>query len=63
VTTSLPHTDLAASQQPGPSVPSQGDVPIRSEDLLGNLACVRIEHAGMVYTLRATRAGKLILTK
>ncbi|HQA12203.1 hemin uptake protein HemP [Zoogloea sp.] len=43
--------------------PGQFDEPIRSQDLLGGRACVLIEHEGMIYALRTTRAGKLILTK
>ncbi len=36
---------------------------ISSEQLLGNAREVLIEHAGEVYRLQRTRAGKLILTK
>ena len=39
------------------------DTPIRSKDLFDNLSCIFIEHEGMIYALRTTRAGKLILTK
>ena len=39
------------------------EAPIRSRDLFNNRPCVYIEHEGMIYALRATRAGKLILTK
>lgn len=35
----------------------------RSHDLLAGAAAVLIEHQGQVYQLRATRQGKLILTK
>ncbi|MBS0353175.1 MAG: hemin uptake protein HemP [Proteobacteria bacterium] len=41
----------------------QFEVPIRSKDLFNDRNCVFIEHEGMIYALRATRAGKLILTK
>jgi hemin uptake protein HemP len=41
----------------------QFEVPIRSKDLFNDRSCVFIEHEGMIYALRATRAGKLILTK
>ncbi len=34
-----------------------------SKDLLGDRREVRIEHEGSQYVLRATRNGKLILTK
>jgi len=37
--------------------------PIPSDDLLRGEASVTIDHAGIRYVLRATRAGKLILTK
>ncbi|MBN9698064.1 MAG: hemin uptake protein HemP [Zoogloea sp.] len=48
-----------------PARPSVGelDAPIRSKELFNNRSCVFIEHEGMVYALRATRTGKLILTK
>ncbi|MBK9615292.1 MAG: hemin uptake protein HemP [Uliginosibacterium sp.] len=36
---------------------------LASRDLLGPANQVLIEHEGMVYSLRATRNGKLILTK
>ena len=36
---------------------------IPSRDLLQGEPCVLIEHGGALYSLRATRAGKLILTK
>ena len=36
---------------------------IPSAALLGNRDAVTIEHRGSLYVLRATRAGKLILTK
>ncbi|HMV16402.1 MAG TPA: hemin uptake protein HemP [Zoogloea sp.] len=42
---------------------SASPVTLRSADLLQDRGCVLIEHQGMVYALRATRAGKLILTK
>lgn len=37
--------------------------PLSSAQLLGGRDAVRIEHRGEHYVLRATRAGKLILTK
>ena len=43
--------------------PGRFDTPIRSKDLFNERACVFIEHEGMIYALRTTRAGKLILTK
>ncbi|QDF95769.1 hypothetical protein CJ010_03980 [Azoarcus sp. DD4] len=36
---------------------------IPSAQLLGGRSCVTIDHQGVNYVLRATRAGKLILTK
>jgi hemin uptake protein HemP len=36
---------------------------VRSDILLGNERELIIEHAGMYYRLRVTRANKLILTK
>ncbi|WP_374476722.1 hemin uptake protein HemP [Zoogloea sp.] len=39
------------------------EAPICSKDLFNDRTCVYIEHEGMLYALRATRAGKLILTK
>jgi hemin uptake protein HemP len=41
----------------------QRRVPLTSRELLGNRREVRIEHEGSEYVLRATRNGKLILTK
>lgn len=38
-------------------------VTIPSSSLLGGQPYVLIEHGGAIYWLRATRAGKLILTK
>ncbi|MEY4506987.1 MAG: Hemin uptake protein hemP [Pseudomonadota bacterium] len=39
------------------------DTPISSQTLLGKRTWVTIEHLGTLYRLRATRQGKLILTK
>lgn len=36
---------------------------IQSEDLFGQASTLTILHAGMTYTLRITRQGKLLLTK
>ncbi|CAL93235.1 hemin uptake protein HemP [Azoarcus olearius] len=36
---------------------------ISSAQLLAGRPCVTIDHQGVNYVLRATRAGKLILTK
>lgn len=40
-----------------------GEQPIASEKLLQGRSCVMIRHGDALYALRATRAGKLILTK
>jgi hemin uptake protein HemP len=37
--------------------------PLNSDQLLGGLRAVTIAHEGAQYVLRATRNGKLILTK
>lgn len=39
------------------------DRPIASRSLLDGKSSVTIDHEGVSYVLRATRAGKLILTK
>ncbi|MDD3354151.1 hemin uptake protein HemP [Zoogloea sp.] len=39
------------------------DKPVRSAELFQGRTCIFIEHRGMLYALRTTRAGKLILTK
>jgi hemin uptake protein HemP len=58
-------TDHAAHQSE--LTPPRGafaDLPaIPSSKLLGGQAYVLIEHGGAIYWLRATRSGKLILTK
>ncbi|MFT3736668.1 MAG: hemin uptake protein HemP [Rhodocyclaceae bacterium] len=66
-TTTTPNTPVAlpegaesaprsAAQQPAWKV-------IASDALLRGDTCVHIEHDGVLYVLRATRNGKLILTK
>ncbi|WP_374483178.1 hemin uptake protein HemP [Zoogloea sp.] len=54
----FPTSDAALDADAG-----QFESPIRSKDLFNERSCVFIEHEGMIYALRATRAGKLILTK
>jgi len=44
------------------AAPRQEEV-VASSELLGASACVAIDHLGTRYILRATRSGKLILTK
>ncbi|NSL53653.1 hemin uptake protein HemP [Uliginosibacterium aquaticum] len=50
------------------NVPAAASLPasetiVSSRSLLGGASTLVIEHQGMHYTLRATRNGKLILTK
>jgi hemin uptake protein HemP len=61
---------MEAAAQANPSPPlaplprqAEGDRAIPSAALLAGQASVVIEHQGVRYVLRATRAGKLILTK
>ncbi|BEI37002.1 hypothetical protein PHIN7_07260 [Polynucleobacter sp. HIN7] len=35
----------------------------RSEELFGSKSAIQINHHGVIYTLRITQLGKLILTK
>lgn len=53
--------DSAKSE--GCSVRDQVEMLINSENLLQGRMCVHIRHGDTTYVLRATRAGKLILTK
>lgn len=59
----------AASQPPTPrpadavSLPLASDVAISSAVLLAGRSSITIDHQGVRYMLRATRNGKLILTK
>ena len=48
-----------------PSAPvSRNDMRIyRSEELFGSESAIQINHHGVIYTLRITQLGKLILTK
>jgi hemin uptake protein HemP len=52
-----------AAELAAPLTPRDAVQPIASEHLLQGRACVMIRHGDAVYALRATRAGKLILTK
>jgi hemin uptake protein HemP len=45
------------------SVPGQAESPVPSASLLRGHKTVAIAHNGMLYTLQATKMGKLILTK
>lgn len=44
-------------------LPSEAPRSLSSAELLRGETTLVIEHQGMRYTLRATRSGKLILTK
>lgn len=46
-----------------PALPSRGVKLIRSRELFADVREVVIEHEGEHYRLRATKKGKLILTK
>jgi len=67
----MPHTAPSAATAFAPdnvtSVPAHARAGagtlLSSRELLGNGREVRIEHEGSEYVLRATRNGKLILTK
>lgn len=64
VTTSPPAPPADTRPAVDAALPSgQFDAPIRSKDLFKERVCIHIEHEGMIYALRSTRAGKLILTK
>lgn len=61
-----PHCPLPRSTEASPHARDAGhpaSAVISSERLLHGQACVTIDHDGTHYVLRATRAGKLILTK
>lgn len=67
----MPATIVSAAPAPVAATPSAGVAAtdtatlalLSSAQLLGGGSAVRIEHRGAQYVLRATRAGKLILTK
>ncbi len=64
MTTSPPAPLASTRPDVDAALPSvQFDTPIRSKELFKERSCVYIEHEGMIYALRSTRAGKLILTK
>ncbi|AKU13826.1 hypothetical protein AzCIB_3933 [Azoarcus sp. CIB] len=61
-----PHCTLPRSAEAAPHARDAGrpaSAVIPSERLLLGQTCVTIDHDGTHYVLRATRAGKLILTK
>ena len=52
-----------AQDMPEPAEREEEGPVLDSQDLLEGRSLVRILHHGMVYRLRATRQGKLLLTK
>ena len=56
-----------AATKPGPAVGRKADgAPLRridSRELLGTAQEIEIDHGGLIYRLRRTSLGKLILTK
>ena len=66
----MPPAEVPAAADPPPRPPAAEPVPppvgpkrVRFADLAGDAVEVEIEHAGRLYRLRRTRAGKLLLTK
>lgn len=62
------HAAVSAPERPDPFAPGGQcayglDAPLASEHLLRGRREVAISHNGTLYRLRATRLGKLILTK
>ncbi|NMG47307.1 hemin uptake protein HemP [Azoarcus communis] len=58
----LPEQEMA-QQLHEASRPTRSTTSISSEQLLAGQKSVTIDHEGISYVLRSTRAGKLILTK
>lgn len=55
---------MIAMTQPDATFPKAERIPVhRAKDLTGNGTRAEIDLNGQVYTLRITKAGKLILTK
>ena len=52
------HVALAQQAQPSPAL-----TVLSSDQLFGGERTIAIAHEGMIYTLRITRQGKLLLTK
>jgi hemin uptake protein HemP len=50
-------------QPPRRPVPGRPSPEVKSETLFGGAREIRIHHAGEVYRLQLTAAGKLLLTK
>lgn len=60
------HTTATKASSPANSrleSPVNGQTPLHSTSLLRGSKTVAIAHNGMLYTLQATKLGKLILTK
>ncbi len=57
------HTASTISQAHGAMRPGPTQQPVPSTALLQGHKAVSISHNGMLYTLQATKLGKLILTK
>lgn len=58
-----PATPLPRSASAAATALPAAEAMVSSRSLLGGASTLIIEHQGMHYTLRATRNGKLILTK
>lgn len=58
-----PTPPSAAPRAPAPSAPTAARPRLDTRSLMRGGSLLLIEHAGMEYTLRITRTGKLILTK
>ena len=57
------HMTARIDERHAPTRPEEAPAELHSEDLLAGAPAVLIHHEGKVYTLRATRQGKLLLTK
>ncbi|MBY8976867.1 hemin uptake protein HemP [Rhodobacteraceae bacterium NNCM2] len=58
-----PAPERLDSDKPNQATPSHPPREIDSKNLLGDERSVTIRHGDQVYTLRITRADKLLLTK
>lgn len=54
---------MTKAQPPRQPVPVRPSPEVKSETLFGGARELRIHHAGEVYRLQLTAAGKLLLTK
>ncbi|AME22452.1 MAG: hemin uptake protein HemP [Pseudomonadota bacterium] len=63
-TIARPRTAAVTTARPASAVPTEsGERTLRSDALLQGQSHISIMHNGETYQLRATRLGKLILTK